>query len=135
MIYSNDIIKKVNDNFVESTISWAKWQKMDSKIEKDFSYTITAIPFPFFNSFMSPNTDNKQRAKEIVETSLQMTRARGLPMVWHLGIDPRPSDFKLLLENKGLLKAAKMPAMIVDIQKLPSYKRQLEIFNIHEPCS
>ena len=107
----------IEQNGIECCLSWAAWPEMALGRDDRMTWTITDIPFPFFNNVFNTRLPENGIGSAIDRT-IDRFRHRGVPAFWWTGPATRPADLGRYLQQEGLEHAFEAPAMAVDLQSL-----------------
>jgi GNAT superfamily N-acetyltransferase len=106
----------IEQNAIEGCKAWSSWPQMEWHEDPDMLWTITSIPFPFFNSVFNAHIALK-KVEETIATVLARYRARNVPMSWWTGQRTRPVDLGQRLLAHGFVEGS-VTAMAVDLHEL-----------------
>ena len=107
----------IEQNGVECCLSWAKWPEMDLHRNDHCDWTITDIPFPFFNNVFNARLSDEE-IESAIEEAITPFRARNVPAFWWTGPSTQPLALGRHLEQAGLEHAFEAPAMGVDLEAI-----------------
>lgn len=111
------MVTAIEDNAVASIRTWAEWPELELHEEPDQIWTLTDIPFPFFNCVVRPRlTDDT--VDEAIAASVSRAERRRVPLSWWLGPAPSPDPIETRLESAGFKKIDEMIGMGVDLHRL-----------------
>jgi GNAT superfamily N-acetyltransferase len=111
------LVAAIEDNAVEGIRSWSAWSELELHEEPDLLWTLTDIPFPFFNCVVRPRL-SADSADAAIEASRSRAASRRVPLSWWLGPAPTPADTETRLEGAGFTKIDEMIGMAVDLHRL-----------------
>jgi ribosomal protein S18 acetylase RimI-like enzyme len=113
----NAVAAAIERNGIECCLSWASWPEMELHRSDQMVWTLTDVPFPFFNNVFNANLDGLDIDSAIEET-IDRFRCRNVPAFWWTGPATRPADLGKHLQRAGLEHAFQAPAMAVDLHKM-----------------
>ncbi len=123
------VVTAIENNAVDSIRSWSAWPEVELVEQPEQLWTITDIPFPFFNCVLRPRL-SPDTVDAAIEASVTRARRRGVPQSWWLGPAPTPMDLESRLEDTGFQKEGEMTGMAVDLESMasaPTYPAGLTI--------
>ena len=109
------LAETIEQNGVECCLSWSEWPRMEFGRSDHLAWTLTDIPFPFFNNVFNARLPKSDIGSSIEET-VNRFRQRGAPMFWWTGPTTRPTDLGNHLEDAGFEHGFEAPAMAVDLE-------------------
>jgi GNAT superfamily N-acetyltransferase len=112
-----DVAKAIEDNAIECCLSWAQWPRMNTGADQHIVWTLTDVPFPFFNNVFRPCIPAAQVHRTIEEV-LDRARHRSVPLYWWNGPTTRPADLGRRLEERGFVHGFEASAMAIDLLSL-----------------
>lgn len=113
--FSPDVLAAaIEKNGVECCLSWADWPEMELHRSDHMVWTVTDVPFPFFNNVFNAQL-SEQGIESAIKKAIEPFRRRNVPAFWWTGPATRPSDLGQYLERAGLEHAFQAPAMAVDL--------------------
>ena len=111
------VVTALEDNAVESIRTWSAWSELELHEEPELLWTLTDIPFPFFNCVVRPRL-----SPDTVDAAIVASRSRAakrcVPLSWWLGPAPSPSDVETRLGDAGFEKTDELIGMGVDLRRL-----------------
>lgn len=123
---TNDILKNATDeqlahaveaNGIDCCLAWTAWSGMERHEEEHFTWTMTDVPFPFFNNVFWPNIPPDLVDEEVTRI-VTTARERQVPMFWWTGPATQPSDLGDHLLDKGFVHGFAAPAMAVELANM-----------------
>jgi len=130
--FSPDVLATaIERNGVNCCLSWAEWPQMDLHRNDHCVWTITNIPFPFFNNVFNTHVSDEQIESAIEET-IEPFRERNVPAFWWTGPSTRPRDLGRHLEQAGLEHGFEAPAMAVDLETMSETTTPPDGFTMEE---
>ncbi len=121
----------IERNGVECCLSWAGWPEMELGRNDHSVWTITDVPFPFFNNVFNarlPETD----IDSAIEKAIDRFRQRKVPAFWWTGPATRPTDLGKHLERAGLEHGFQAPAMALDLDVMDEATSPPSGFSVEE---
>jgi GNAT superfamily N-acetyltransferase len=126
------LARAVEANGVECCLSWAAWPGMERRDHEYLTWTMTDVPFPFFNNAFYPNMP-EYAVDAVVEDVIGHARRRNVPLFFWTGPTSRPRDFGARLIAKGCRHGFEAPAMAVRLDRLrPGLHQPPSDFRIQE---
>lgn len=104
----------IERNGIECCLSWTVWPEMELGRQGGSLWTLTRIPFPFFNNVFSERLAEEDSAAA-VERSTERLRQGEVPGFWWVGPTSRSKGLENCLEQNGWQRADDAPAMAVDL--------------------
>lgn len=104
----------IEQNGVECCLSWAAWPEMEHGRDGCMAWTITDIPFAFFNNVFSARLP-QESVESAIAGVIGRLRRRNVPGFWWTGPATQPADLGRRLEAAGFEMAFDAPAMAVDL--------------------
>lgn len=104
------LARAIEDNGVECCLSWASWSGMTLTRDRWCDWTITDVPFAFFNNVFRARIPRKEVDAEIRRLQ-DAARRRNVPLFWWTGDSTRPEDLPTSLQQHGFLPVFSAPAM------------------------
>ena len=111
---SDALVSAIEQNGVQCCLSWAAWPEMQLGRDGCMAWTITDVPFPFFNNVFNARLP-EENVESAVEETVDRFRNRNVPFFWWTGPATRPVDLGRHLETAGFEHAFQAPAMAVDL--------------------
>lgn len=125
------LARAIESNGVECCLSWAAWPGMTLCRDRCCDWTITDVPFAFFNNVFRASIPEGEVDGEIQR--LQATaRQRKVPLFWWTGDSTRPETLPASLERNGFLPVFSAPAMAAPLTTPAAGNRDPEEFRIRE---
>lgn len=128
------IREAIETNCIENIKCWAKWEKMDLVDTGDMFYTMTDVPFPFFNNVFRSSFPAEE-ADENIHRIICETRRRKVPLFWWALPSEGGGHLINELEQQGFTHLFEAPAMAMDLRKLPLEDRTSTIPVVFEEVS
>ncbi len=130
--FSNSVVSKaVEDNGVDCCLSWAAWPGMELRQDEQTVWTITDVPFPFFNNVFRARISDGEVDHAIAKATTR-ARDRNVPMFWWTGPTTEPDDLGKRLEANGFAHGFEAAAMAVELDALEERKPAPENLAIEE---
>lgn len=111
------VVTALEDNAVESIRTWSAWSELELHEEAELLWTITDLPFPFFNCVVRPRL-TPDTVDAAIEASRSRAAKRHVPVSWWLGPAPAPSNVETRLKNAGFDKTDELIGMGVDLTRM-----------------
>ena len=127
----SNLIKAIEDNTIESILSWSTWSRIEVHTDGDTIWTVSDIPFYLFNLVL-PTRTSSDGPGALIDTAIARASLRETPMVCWVGpSNPYPA-FQTALVAKGFIHAATLTGMAVELSALDNHSPVPERFSIHE---
>ncbi len=121
----------IERNGVECCLAWSVWPELELGREDGTVWTITRIPFPFFNNVFRERLVEEDCATA-VEGATERLRQGEVPGFWWMGPTSRSKDLENCLEQNGWERAADAPAMAVDLAAVRGPESRLDGLVVEE---
>jgi len=108
------LAEAIEDNGVDGCLNWARWPGMERHDDEHLKWTMTDVPFPFFNNAFLPNM-GEQEVESTVGGVLDIACERNVPMFFWTGPTTRPVDYGKRLINMGFQHGFEASAMAIDL--------------------
>ncbi len=111
------LVGAIAANLAELFGTFHCWPRATVGYDADMQWSVTDVPFPLFNGVLRARlaTDS---ADARVEAAIARCRAKGVPMLWWTGPATQPATLGDVLQSHGLVPAADLPGMAVDLHAL-----------------
>ena len=127
------LAQAIEDNAVECSLSWAHWPGMQLGTDPHAVWTLTDVPFPFFNNVFRANIPEDE-VPHAIATAVARARDRRVPMFWWTGPTTQPADLGEHLLASGFVHGFEAPAMAADLLGLPKDVAALSRLDVEEVC-
>lgn len=108
------LAERVEANAVDCCWRWTEWPGMDSGREPGYCWTLTDVPFAFFNNLFLPKFAADEVAPAISQ-AMERAAARDVPIFCWTGHTTRPADFAARVVQLGFVPCFTAPAMVADL--------------------
>lgn len=113
--FSEPVVSEaIEDNGIECCLAWTRWPGMDYGGDARYVWTMTDIPFAFFNNVFRADIQDAE-VDGVIEESLGRARKRNVPIFWWTGPTTRPSDLGRRLEENDFVHTFEAAGMAVDL--------------------
>ncbi|MHB8901726.1 MAG: GNAT family N-acetyltransferase [Thermoguttaceae bacterium] len=99
---------------LECFVAWAAWPEIELGRDDGMAWTISDIPFPFFNNVFSARLQ-PQEVSSAIDAVVDRLGCRKVPGFWWIGPGTFPPDLGRHLEAAGFEHVVSAPAMAVDL--------------------
>ncbi|NYT02581.1 MAG: GNAT family N-acetyltransferase [Methanosarcinales archaeon] len=107
----------IEETAVEGCLAWGAWSGMEIFDQGDLLWTMTAVPFPLFNSVLF-----SRLGPGVVEGRVRdlqsLARGRGVPLAWFTTPLSRPEDLGERLQSMGFFLGGVTAGMAMDLSLL-----------------
>lgn len=128
---SSDIASTIERNAIESCLAWADWPGMERGQDDGMVWTLTDVPFPFFNNVFHARLAEPQIDRAIA-AAIERVRRRGVPLFWWTGPTTRPRGLGTHLRAHGFVDGFEAAAMAADLHALGEARPVPEGATFHE---
>ena len=111
------LAEAIEQNGVHCCLAWTGWPKLEIGKNDQMAWTLSDIPFPFFNNVFNARLTASDIDKA-VDDVVNKFRERNVPAFWWTGPTTKPHDLGRYLLAKGFQHAFEAPAMAVDLHAI-----------------
>ena len=112
------IVDAIEANLFGFLSSFEDWSAAELHDDQDLLWSLTDIPFPFFNSVLRARI-NEDLVSSRIDTVLAHARSNQVPLLWWTGPGTQPADLGQILQGRGFKHDADYPGMACDLLNLP----------------
>ena len=113
-VCSADVPLAIERNGVDCCLAWGEWAGMELGREEHLVWTLTDVPFAFFNNVFNARLPEGGIESAIAEATDRFRR-RGVPAFWWTGPASEPDDLGRYLKAAGYQHGFQAAAMAVDL--------------------
>jgi GNAT superfamily N-acetyltransferase len=111
----SSLVTAIEANLFEFFKLFEQWPRSEVHDSPDMLWTITDIPFPFFNSVLRARLSDPNAG---IKAAMARCKRRNVPMLWWIGPSTQPPELGIALEAFGFTDEEAV-GMAADLRSLP----------------